>query len=318
MATNTSITDKPTDSFKLFPEFSKLELGDRLKYEHLLKDYPPIDAIQFYTLISWWNTLDSCRISRLNDNLIISYWLPGMEAMSGLSVIGSNCIDETICAVFDEQKQKGEEPKVVQIPEFVIDNIKHPELFNFTPMVDLDEYVIPVAGLYPLSNEPVFKRQRIRKFISVVGEQSIICKSLDLRNDDEKLQLLKAIGCWSRKGKGNAFSTYSDDAMKFSVDNHEVLGFKNVCLFVNGELESCMLYYPSNDKRYALVSHFRVNSEIPYTFEYACYAFCDWMSSQGYYFLNLTYDAGIPSLRTLKLSLKPSHFFRKYTISPSC
>src|SRR5687768_17214608 len=99
MDTHTSIDSKPSDIFKVFPEFSKLTLADRKKYEMLVRGYPPLSDVSFASLMNWWNALDSCAVSTLNGNLIFSYWLAGIEDMSGISIMGTEQIDESICFI---------------------------------------------------------------------------------------------------------------------------------------------------------------------------------------------------------------------------
>lgn len=87
--------------FKTFPEFSKLILADRQKYEKLIADYPSVSDFQFTSLMTWYvgYQLEAPSISTLNGNLILSYWLSGNEAHSGLSVVGTHAVDETICTI---------------------------------------------------------------------------------------------------------------------------------------------------------------------------------------------------------------------------
>lgn len=75
--------------FKTFPEFTKLTLSDKEEYERLTRGYPPISDIAFSSLMIWWDSLGGLAVAKLNGNLVISYWLPGDEEYSGLSLIGT-------------------------------------------------------------------------------------------------------------------------------------------------------------------------------------------------------------------------------------
>lgn len=135
--------------FKTFPEFSKLTLADRHDYEALVKDYPPIDDISFTSLMTWWSSLENTSVSRLNGNLVISYCLPGEDKFTGLSLVGTNDVDESICAIFDYLREKGEPLRLVNVPEFVISNAAYPAMFNFKEQRALHEYILPLSGFYP-------------------------------------------------------------------------------------------------------------------------------------------------------------------------
>lgn len=109
--------------FKTFPEFSRLTFEDRDKYQSLIADYPPYVEFSFPNLMTWWSLLGNCRIAQLNGNLVTAYWFPGYEEYSGLSVLGTTDIDETVAILLDHLKQKGEPPRLVHVPEFVASNL---------------------------------------------------------------------------------------------------------------------------------------------------------------------------------------------------
>jgi hypothetical protein len=264
-----------------------------------------------------WNTLDSCAVATLNDNLIISYWLPGMEQYSGLSVVGEHAIDETICAVFDHMLDGGESPRLVHVPESVITHIKHPELFVCKPERDFDEYVFKISDFCPLNNVNEFRRKRVKNFITNVGEESIVVKSLDLKDRANVRLLLDCTESWYITGKPNARMKFESNAIGVALANHDVLGIENLCLFVDGELQGFCLYHRSRDNRYIFGVSARFNAVIPYAFDYGLYAFCRKFADEGASYLNMDYDLGNKFMRTLKLSLGPSEFIHKYTIEPA-
>jgi hypothetical protein len=316
MATDTSLNSKPADVFKTFPEFSSLTFADREQFSRLVADYPPLDDITFASLMSWWSSMEACKVATYNDNLIISYWLPGMEQFSGLSVIGETKLDQTICEIFDNLLAAGEAPRLVHVPEFVVRNIEHPELFYFTPLPEFDEYVLSLASMHPLANQPMHKQRRIEAFLKRVAGKQILTKSLDLTQKSNRQLILAEIKAWPRHGKGNDFSTFSDEVMHDAIEKHALLDTKNLCLFVDDTLQACMVYYPSQDSRYAVVGQFRANNQSS-TFDYATYAFCGRLIKQGFEFANLSYDLGLQRLRTLKIGLGPTSAFRKYIVEPA-
>lgn len=108
--------------------------------------------------------MDAVAVSMLNGNLIISCWLPGDEENSRLSLVGTERIDDTVCIIFDHLCEKGDPSKLVHVPEFVIGSVHYPELFKLTSERDYDECVVPVPGLYPLSNATSRLQWRIGQF----------------------------------------------------------------------------------------------------------------------------------------------------------
>lgn len=314
--TNVTIGDRPAGVFKTYPEFSKLTLGDRKKYEALIRDYPPMSEYSFPTLMNWWNTLDSCAVATLNGNLVISYWLPGGDRSTGISVVGVNDVDATMCAVLDELKRNGETPRLVHVPEFVVSHMSHPELFNFKSERAYDEYVLDLNRYYPMKRMKGLRRHRIRRFLSSVGDAKIVVKSIDLADEDNQRMLLGYAKAWPRRGTVNALVKHSDDAMKVSIENAEILGTENICLMIDGEIHAFLLYTQPSDSHYAIFSHVMVRYDVPYVYDYLAYAFAEWLLDRGIRYLNLDSDLGVPMLRVLKLALGPCNYFRKYTVTP--
>jgi hypothetical protein len=325
MKIDASVGNKPADVFKTFPEFSKLTLADRTKYEALICDLPPYSLgmrnpnsdYAFPTLMNWWNSLDSCAVSMLNGNLIISYWIPGMDVLTGISLVGTNKVDESICYIFDSLKSKGETPQLVHVPEFVIGYMEHPELFTCISQRNTDEYVIPVDKFYPIKHSVSFRRHRVNKFLRNMQGSKIVVKSIDLSLEDNRFLLTKCANTWPAKGPANTTVSHSDDGMAVSINEADRIGTENLCLFVDDKLQAFILYTQPSDKRYVIFSHYRSNDDLPYVLDYVLYSFAEWFNDQGVRYVNLDGDLGLWSLRMLKLALGPCEFFRKYTIKPA-
>lgn len=318
MATHSQASDdSQTKTFKTFPEFSKLTLADRERYEALIKDYPPVAEIAFTNIMQWWDHLGTASVSLLNGNLIVSYWLPGDEKASGLSLVGTNRLDESICAIFDYLKERGELPRVVHMPEFMIDHIEYPELFNFESERTLDEYIVSLASFYPLRHMSPIRRRRVRKFLAKVEEKDIVVRPLDLAEEANRRLLFDATNRWPKDGTVNRPSKLSSEAMFLSITEAEALGTENLCLFVKGKLQAFMLYHQPHDRRYVVLLQAKVSFAMPYIFDCAVYAWARYLSEQGVMYANLNVDFGVPMLRIVKLALGPQNFFRKYTVEPT-
>jgi hypothetical protein len=303
--------------FKTFPEFSQLTLNDRKEYEKLIRDYPPISDLSFGTLMSWWNMLDNPFISQLYGNLIVSYWLPGTEDRSGLAVIGTEKLDETICTIFDHQREKREEAKLVNVPEFVLEHIEHPELFTFKSMRAMDEYIVPVSKFYPLDHFVSFRRQRIRTFLNAVGKENIVVKAIDLSDRDVQQVLLDANKIWAKKGSVNDVTRAENEAINRAIFSGNALGLDCVGVFIDGELQAFCLYQLSNNKNYVILNYLKVNGKISKLFEYVTFALGKWFTDRELVYVNIDSDLGLPSLRAIKLAAGPINYFRKYKITPA-
>ena len=160
--------------FKTFPEFSKLRLEDKDEYEAFIKNFPPIYDTSFAGLMTWWNGLDNMSVSFLNDNLVIPYWLPGDEKHAGLSLVGTNSVDESICTIFDHLREKGEPVRLVNVPEFVVSQVKCPSMFNFKEDRRYHEYVLPFSNYYPLKSMPAHRSRKVERQLARLGEGNFV------------------------------------------------------------------------------------------------------------------------------------------------
>lgn len=303
-------------SFKTFPEFSKLTLSDREAYEALVKDFPPVADISFNVLTLFWGTLGDTAISRLDDNLVISYWIPGYDKKSGLSLVGTERVDESICVIFDHLKERGEQPRLVNVPDFVVNNLRYPELFSFKTGSGADEYLVTVSKFAHLENMPKFMRARALKFVREHGGANMQVREIDLKSFVNRQLLLDASERWPAKGV-NSVTVFGRRLLPVVVANAAELDIRCAGLYVQKELQAYLLYSPANNERYLDLFGARVNYDIPRVFEYMVHAFARYAEKRGFVYANLYSDSDSPAMRIVKIALKPDTFFRKYIIEPA-
>jgi|ADGO01.1.fsa_nt_gi Uncharacterized conserved protein len=302
--------------FRTFPTFTKLTLADREEYESYIKDFPPISDIAFPSLMIWWNSLGGLKVSRLNGNLVISYWLPGDEELSGLSLVGTRNIDESICTIFDYLSENNELPRLVNIPDFVVQNIRYPELFRFRVAGSADEYLLSLHKFASIDAMPQLMRMRARRFLKDFDGLGVEIKPLNLHSARIRQLLLDSTAAWPLKGINN-INKLEREALPGAVAYAPMLGLQGVGLYIAEVLQGFCLYFPTNDKDHAIISHARVNYELPRIFDYVVHTFARHLTSEGFKYLNIHGDNGSQKMRVLKLALKPAGFFRKYTIEPA-
>jgi hypothetical protein len=232
-------------------------------------------------------------------------------------MVGTNNAEVTMCTMFDHMRAKGEKPRLIHVPEFVMKEIEHPDLFVCKSERNYDEYIYRLSSFHPLKNLNAFRRARVKRFLNRTDGSSVITRSLDL-NDEENLSLLKqCIHGWHKTGHINDSFEIEVDAINIALRDHDMLGMENLCLFVDGELHGFCLFHRSKDRRYVTITNARMNTKIPSTLDYAIFTFTQRMADEGAVFLNLECDLGSKFMRTFKLALGPVDFFRKYTIEPA-
>lgn len=302
--------------FKVFPEFTKLTLSDRKEYQDRIASYPPVGDIQFSALMTWWDSLAGVFVSELNGNLVIQYWRSGDELNSGLSLVGKNDIDESICMLLDYLRQIGEPLRLTNVPEFVISETQQSDLFCFKENRANDEYIVPMARFYPLKDVNSFRRRRIERQFKNFGSDRITLRSLNLQLDDDKQLLLRITAKWWHKNLNN-FGTVGYDAMRFTINEAEALDTKNVCIFADNEIIGFCLYQEPTDSRYLILTHVKASHPDTTGFELIGYLLGKWFAERGCQYGNLTQDWGRLRLRMFLMTLGPVNYFRKYTIEPA-
>ncbi len=302
--------------FKTFPEFSKLTLADREAYEMLIKDYPPIYDISFSGLMTWWNPLDNMAVSLLNGNLVIPYWLAGDEKHSGLSLVGANKVDESLCILFDHLREKGERQQLVNVPELVVANVQYPSMFTFKEERFYNEYILPISNFFPMKNMAGHRRKKVERQLARIGEKEVVTKSLDLTQKENREFLWRAVLEWQSKGINN-YGKLEQDAIRLCLDHNELLRLENVCLFVDGELYGFCLYEVGRDKKHVAVRHIKATHVSTLGFELIAYHFAKWFAEKEMLYANVYADYGLLRLRMFMLTLGPHNFFRKYKVEPA-
>lgn len=304
-----------THAFQTFPEFSPLTFADKEAYDAIIRDYPPIYDMSFTGLMTMWNAMDHMAVSQLNGNLIVPYWLPGDDRHNGLSIIGKNKLDETICAVFDHLREKGEPVRLVNVPEFVLSEIQYYDMFTFRESRRLNECILAVKDFYPLHNLPEHRQHKVHKAIMKAGDGGISVRSLDLSDMKNQNLLLDANREWQKKGI-NDYGTQEAKTMQTCVRHAAELGIENVCIFVREKLFGFCLYEFPSDKRYVFVRHVKATHEDALKFELLSYELGKWFAEQNVAFVNIASDMGMLHIRRLMVALGPANFSRKYTIQP--
>jgi len=304
----------PKHVFATFPEFSRLTYADREKWETLIKDYPPISDISFTTLMTWWSVLENTKVSQINGNIIIAYYFPGYEAASGLSILGTKRIDESICSIFDWQKERGDPPCLVHVPEFVISAIRFPEMFNLESDRNFDECIFDLKDFTEIKSMPQAARSGARRLEARMSDKNNYVKDLELGNPIIKELILHKIEEWNEEGGLNQPYDHDNTSLGQLIDYYDDFEDRFAGAYINGELHAFVVY--RNCGEYLITTYARFSYAMPHIFEFNLHQFAVWFYDQGFRFVNLDVDAGHPLVRAIKVNLQPVNFFRKYTITP--
>ncbi len=303
-------------AFATFPEFTKLNTQHRAEYESFVKDFSPIADVSFASVMTWWNSLDQAAVSVLNGNLVISYWMPEFEADAGLSLVGLNKVDESICTIFDHLKSRGEKPRLVGVPELVINNIRYHDLFHVQEERRDCEYVVLAARYGDLDNMPAWKRHKIKLMLQKMRGVALEVRPLNMESRAERRMLMEAMETWQGKNINN-IGTVERDAMRLAVEHFTELEYESVAMIVEGRLRGFCIYRRPHDKDYAVIHFIKATSNKMLDFGLISHLFAKHFLDMGVIYVNINTDAGNLGLRMFMLTLGPVNFFRKYIVEPA-
>lgn len=302
-----------------FPNFKKLTLSDRDQYLRLISDYTPYSDISFTTLHIWWDLDEKLSFSLLNDNLVLNYSQPFDKTGAGWCLIGHSKIDESIQILFDYLVHSKQTPKLVHVPEFVVEKIRNKTELKIIEEPDMHEYIMDAVACAELMGHDLGRiRRKVNRFLREVDDHHLEVKKLDLADEVNRETILNAIRHWHTKfPKANDPGRTEDKALQASLSHHKALEVRNLCLFIDGRIQGVALYHLSHDGKYLILNHLKVDYNVPFIFDYLTNQVASEAVESGIPYLNMEMDLGIEGLRRHKLGLRPVNFIKKYTIKPA-
>ncbi len=300
-----------------FPHFTKLALEDKDEYNAVVEKYPPFSDISFTNLYIWWNLEGRLSVCLLNKNLVINYSLPFAPEESGLSLIGTHDVDESIQTIFSYLKDQQKSAKLVHVPEFVVEKIHDNSLLDIAEETSWHEYIMGSHDLASLQHSNHSRtRRKVARFQREVEDREVNLMSLDLSSEDAKHLIFDSIMEWGEKyPTPNDPKRVEKDALEQTLAHSLTLDTQNLCLFVDGKLHGVVLYHLTVDKKHYIINHLRVDYQIPYIFDFMTHQIAKKAVENNVPYLNMEMDLGLEGLRQHKMRLRPVGFYKKYTIA---
>lgn len=305
--------------FSTFPEFTELTLAYRDQYNKVVQQFPAIAEISFASLITWWSSLSNCRVAQLNGNLVISYWLPGDEKNSGISIVGTNDIDQSICEIFDYMRLENKVCRLVHVPEFVLSNINFPDMFTCNAESDYREIVLSNDLLADINKSPIFVKRKIASFLKSTHGQIVDLRSVNLSNPKNQQQIIESYFQWKYKKHSlvvNELPKHAEEVFIRTVENGASLNQNIVCQFIDDEIHSFTLYEIPTGSDHVILRYSGFSCDIPGLYEYTCFKLAQRFKAEGIKKAVVAIHIGDPRFLTNRISLNPSTIFNKYEIRP--
>jgi len=303
--------------FPTFPYFIKLNLDHKDAYEAFVHELPPYSDISFTTLHIWWNLNGELSVSTLNGNLVIDYQLPFDELNSGYSLVGPHDVDTSLVTILDYLGDKDLTKRLVHVPEFVIKQIERPENFHLEEEIDYNEYIFDTQALAALEGAPYERlRRQFNRFNRELEGKSLDIRTLDVSSKETQEQLLEATRKWDTlRSAKNDPDNAEYQAIQRTLEHASFFGIQSLGLYIDGELHAFTLNHRTEDQQYLIGHHLKTSHEIPGLFDYMMHQVARQALQDGVPFINAEMDLGIEGLRMHKMLLRPTEFFRKYTVT---
>ena len=296
-----------------FPKFKKLSLNDKEEIESYTKQFPPYS--DFHFIIMWsWDINEPVLLSLYNDNLL----LRSSDCSSGESyytLIGTKNIGEIIPDCLKWLKINKHYPSLKWIPEEIIHSVNHSAL---PVMDDRDnyDYIYGVTQLYKADGKNFATyRGLINRFKK--RYPNLNCKQIDIIQAEIKSQIIELFKRWRNnksQEKTECKLVFEYKALKKLLKT--VSQFKSVYalgIYHESDLIAFNIIDVMN-KEYACIPFIKADTNFKGVFQYLMNETIKNLYDKGIKFINFEADLGIPSLRASKLSFRPIHFLKKFTI----
>lgn len=303
-----------------FPKFYKLRLSDYDEYNELMSAYPAMSDLALPTLAIWWadENGEMPGISNLHGNVVIDYGNGKESDITGLALIGTNSLQESVDSIRCFLEAEGRRLHMVHLPEFVVQALREQGVNGviIDNERDYDEYLIDAQSLCNLAGADYMRlRNKKSRFLREVGERSLRVEVLNLADPDIQDLLRASAVEWDMiYGSPNDESHEEYAALDRTLSVARELEIDCIGLYVDDELHGFSIHQRSYDGASLILNHMWAQREIPRTNDYLALIVAQRALELGAQTVNFEMDLGIPGLRIHKTELRPRDFYRKYRV----
>lgn len=304
-----------TKNLPQFPDFTLLqahhqaEIDNIIKANHLYSDY------NFISLWSW-DHQQQLQLCVLRGNLVIKFqdYLDPSDYF--YSFIGIHEVDRTAKTLLLQSAAEAK-TQLKLIPQFVVENLKHPKDFVITEDRDSFDYIIAVNDSIDLKGHHESKKRSLRKLEREHGHKLTV-QELDINHQETPAQIIDLFEKWAvtsnntQEHKDNelkAIKKLLDNRHLINTDRLHVLG-----IFMDGQLSAFSINEVLRDG--FAMGHFKKSLR---DYKGLGVALDNHtarsLAKRGVSHINHEQDMGIEGLRQAKMSSNPVYFMKKYTIA---
>ncbi len=296
---------------------NRIALDHRAHIESFTRKHEGYSDFNFTSMRSW-DIEGRLRHSELYGNLVVRFsdYLTGEPFYSFL---GEGSASEASEYLLSFAAKEGLLQRLKLVPACSIVGIDH-DRFLVTEDRDQFDYVYDVAELsVGMGSKFSDYRYRIKSFLRAYTEQGpgkIQILHGNLREHaynilaiNEKWRTNKII---SREGIHlNDMKNESEAIQRIFADDHALLA---VICFFHTDKPIGYIVYETLEHAHAVIHFMKADVTFSGISQFMVQKCSEYLVSKGYRFLNCEQDLGLPGLRNSKMSFRPCHFLKKYTI----
>lgn len=291
-----------------FPAFGHIEPEGLGAIRNITSKFPDYSDYNCASLFAWDINQDTL-VSSLYGNLVVVF-SDYITNDRQVGFMGTNRVNQCMDVLKDFLSSMGLAPKIRYVPYETVSGLHRTcqveeDRDNHDYVLDLNKIASP-------------KGKKLRNFRRKIEKFS----NLELRSEFHEIDLTDnactedLVDTFMRR-ESSKDSDYENElrAMNRLIGGSEFFRLQSYGLSIEGKCEAfIILETPGSDMA---VGHFwKANTDIPGIYSQLLKLTSETLIAEGYEFMNIEQDLGIPGLRRSKELLRPS-FLKKYSVTPA-
>lgn len=289
-------------------KFKVLRVDDREKIVDTVGRFETYSDFNFTSLFTW-GVNNSASFAYIGHTLVIRLRDYEDKSQYTYSLIGD---DDIVNAAKVLAESLGVD-KLQLVPEFVANELMAAG-YAGTHDRDDDDYIYDIPELIAMEGPAYRKQRRALSNLRTKNSNIPVLVEVSHSDSDKKHHILELTKRW-RDIRGRDYKNAANEyfAIRKAIEFSEVLAVKIWGLYMDDALVGFTITEQTGDVG---VIHFeKADTGIPGIGTFLKHKTCERLFDSGCIKLNYEQDLGIPGLRQQKMSLNPSGFLKKYTVT---
>ncbi len=288
--------------------FKTVTIDDREKIYSIINKFDNYSDFNFVSLISW-GVNNTSAVGYLGNNLVIRLRSYTDKGEYTYSIIGDDHIEDNIKLLFHSININ----RLDLVPEFVAHQISSKN-YIIEHDRDEDDYVYSISELINMDGSEYRKLRRSMSNFKSKNNFVPVFRKIDNLSVDTKENILSLTKKW-RHIRNRTFNDASSEyfAIRRALNLYNELGIQIWGAFNQDVLIGYTVTEVLGEN--AMIHFEKADTDIPGLGSYLKHITCENLKKLGCVYLNYEQDLGIDGLREQKLSLNPTKFLKKYSVT---